>query len=192
MNTKPQLNRLGRETQDMEIFFINRNNMSILLNSKGMEKQEIFNLSQDDIHSLFPDDPNVGDLCIITTDFQSSKKWFLGKNVWQDFDYNKINKAQYSHLSEYKLTNSHYLFTYNNTKYEKLSETYEYLFDFCNQHNLQINAILEIFPTETPRSNDAEIVVDIYFAIQNEIPKQLLEQYLPFKIHRRKYNFFTY
>ncbi len=190
--TKPQLNRPECQITLMEIYFINQGSIPILLNNESMNKHNLFDLTNDDIHSSFPVDPNIGDTCLYTNVYSPDMNWYLGKIAWQDFDFEKINRNTYGHLSEVILAKSHYLFTSYKSKYGKITEAYEYMFEFCNRNELQITTILEIYPTAIPKSNDDEIVVDIYLAIENDIPKPLLKQYQPFKIRRRKYNFFTY
>lgn len=176
----------------MEIYFVKQGSISILLGNESMDKHNIFSLSNDDIHPSFPNDPNIGDICLYTNVFSTNRNWHLGKIAWQDFDFEKINEDQYKHLSELILATSHYLFSSYKGEYGKITDAYEYMFNFCNQNELQITSILEIYPGLIPKSNEDEIVVDIYLAIENDIPKPLLEQYQPFKIRRRKYNFFTY
>lgn len=176
----------------MDFYFVKREVITVLHKQYSFDLTKLPSQNLDTLRDEIPDGAIIGDQCVFNIGNALTDHWTYGKVVWNDFNlikYNKMNNTQFI-TNEFK--SKYYLFTPFNGKLDEVSEVYRSLFDFANNYQISFEGGLVILPDEVIDSDEELFQLDIFLPVTSQIPKKLLQEYLPHRIRRKNYNFYTY
>lgn len=175
----------------MDFYFVKRDVIIIL------HKQDTFDLAKlseggfEVQKNEIPEAMLIGDQCLFNEGDPFINKWTYGKVVWNDFDLKQYNERNNTQCITNEFKSKYYLFTPFKGKYDELTNAFHSLFDFADDYQISVKGLLIILPDEKI-GEDEEFQLDIFVPVTSQIPKKLLQEYLPHRIRRKNYNFYTY
>lgn len=178
----------------MDFYFVKREVISLIHEDRPFD---ITNLSYENLiilKSKIPEGNYVGDQCLFNLESTDKEIWTHSKVVWQDFDLDKYNEINNSKFLTHDFGSKYYLFTPFEGIRKDLEITFQSMSKFADDNQIELRGGLIIIPQEESKNEKEKelLELDIFIPVIGKIPKTLLKKYQPYRIRRRRYNFFTY
>ncbi|MCE7735367.1 MAG: hypothetical protein GPJ54_10850 [Candidatus Heimdallarchaeota archaeon] len=176
----------------MEFYFVKRDVIIMLHKQFSFDLTKISQQNLDTPKHEIPDGKNIGDQCLFNVEDPLKDRWTYGKIVWHDFNLLKYNEANNTDCVTNEFKSKYYLFTPFKGRHDELSTVFRSLSDFVNDYQISVKGGLIILPDDKMDSDEELFQLDIFLPVTSQIPKKLLQEYLPRRIRRKNYNFYTY